>query len=75
LLVAVLKRKYNCSDFSARLLEEFDNSEKVMTADEIWVFYYDPKTKLRKLQWKFPERQNCETVRIKGKSHGDLLFR
>jgi hypothetical protein len=44
-------RKEISPDASARLSEESDLFEKVVTGDETWVFQQDPQTEHQNLQW------------------------
>ena len=53
-----------CQDIIERLEDDPDLLVRVITADESWIFEYDPETKRQSRQWKSPASPRPKKVRM-----------
>ena len=61
-----------CQDITKHLEVEPDLLNSVITADETWVFEYDPETKRQSCKWKSyesPRPMKARKSKSKGKAH------
>ena len=69
------RRLQVCQDIIERLQTEPDLLRRVITADETWIFEYDPETKGQSCQWKSPTspRPNLKARQSKSKVNVMLI--
>ena len=67
------KRVEKCSEWKKMLRNDPNFLDRVITADETWAYYWDPKTKIESSTWKHVDSPRATKVR-QSKSAGKVMI-